>query len=922
MSRILRSTITTLTVWLGIFLSTGIHAMETVDYEAGTVIAFNSHASSLFMEIDTRDADKVISEYLEREDLWIDAGERKTVSPFNSYYQWQQLTVHNPSDEPLNMYLRHTEANLIKGQFLIIRDGEPPQRWQLGTHKPFSERPVIHPTYLIPFTLKAQESVTVLVGHNNVSMSRGAQIVDQQSFWIDSFKAAVGDGMYFGTALLIGFLVLLMYLGSRQPIYLYCCLMVLGNLLYQVTREGYAYQYLWPNWTAGQVNIVMVAMNFSTMAAILFSMDFLKLQSQTSNWLYHLSRMCLAWNLLLVGMIFVFPTDSVLSLVIANILITTFYYAIVWTYSINLSIKGSKRATFYSVAWLAYFLPNVIATAYALIWPDQRTPIWAMSRNGELLFAITLYAALLLEFRRAQVTSRTSRLEARAKNQFLTTISHELRTPLNGVLGSAELLQTTALNPTQKHYTDIISSSGTTLLTLINDTLDLAKFNEKALVLEKTPFRLDRVLAECAATFLPEMNKKRLPMYQSLDPQLPLHYIGDEHRLRQVLFNLLSNAMKFTDSGSVQVKVSGENTSGSAARLTLQVIDTGIGISEKSIEKIFEPFSQAEDSTTREYGGSGLGLPICKSIVDKMNGNISVTSTPGQGSEFTVQIDLEIDNARETKRLETLKKLAGMRILFLTDAEGAINALSPNFERWGIEVDTVADDMRSARSRLHSKHYDAVMAFFVMPQNDPLEKLRSLEIDTVLMHHNNIDLESVDWTHRLIDLPVPAGIQDIANTLIRLRESQSMATPDANSEPLLANGNGNGNGNVTVLVAEDNTTNQMVAVGMLEHLGLKADAADNGKIACEMAQHKPYDLILMDCDMPVMDGYAATRHILGLEQKTPLIVALTADAQQANIERCRNAGMSHILHKPLSIQELKDYLRDSAFIDNNQDNTL
>jgi signal transduction histidine kinase/DNA-binding response OmpR family regulator len=916
MKCIFRGTLAKLAIWLGICLSTGSHALEAVEYQPGAAINFNSHARTLFSDINTQDAGKVIAEYLEREELWTEPRGRKAASLFAPHYQWRQLTVRNPGNEPLDMYLRHAEANLVKGQFAILRNQQPPQQWQLGTHKPFSERPVVHLTYLIPFTLQPQESVTLLVGHTDVGISRGTQVVEQEQFWIDSSKVAVGDGMYFGTALLICFLVLLMYLGSRQVIYLYCCLIVLGNLMFQVAREGYAYQYLWPNWTTGQSDVVLIAMNLSTVAAILFSMELLKLRTQTGDWLYQISRICLVWNLLLVGMIIVFPADFILNWVIVNILITAVYYFIVWAYSINRSLKGSRRAAFYSVAWLAYFLPNVIATAYPLFWPDQATPMWAMSRNGELLFAITLYIALLLEFRRAQVTSQAGRLEARTKNRFLTAISHELRTPLNGVLGSAELLQTTELNPTQKHYTDIINSSGKTLLNLINDTLDLAKFNEKGLVLEKTPFRLDRMLAECAATFLPEMNKKRLPLYESLDPELPLHYIGDEHRLRQVLFNLLSNAMKFTDSGSIKVTVTGEHAQGTAAKITLRVKDTGIGIPEKSIDKIFEPFSQAEDSTARQYGGSGLGLPICKSIVDQMNGNITATSTPGQGSEFTVQIDLDVDSERETKRLETLNTLQGMRILFLTDAEGAIDALAPNFERWGVGLDAV-EDLRTARSRLHSKHYDAVMAFFVLPQVDPLEKLRSLETDTILMHHTNIDIEAANWSHRLIDLPVPAGIQDIANTLIRLKEAQAVNTPEVIPDTPPSDTDNS----LTVLVAEDNTTNQMVAVGMLEHLGLKADAADNGQIACEMAQQHHYDLILMDCDMPVMDGYDASRHILALEKKSPIIVALTADAQKANHERCKNAGMKHILHKPISIQELQDYLRESSFIEDAEELT-
>lgn len=893
-------------VWCALFGGVA-HALAPVDYHPGDVINFKSHALSLSAEIEVSDVSEILDQYIAQESRWVAPADRPRVSLFNSRYNWQRMDVRNASDDALDLYLRHKEPNLIAGQFAILKAGEAPQVYTLGTARPFAERPVLHRNFLVPFSLEPGETATLLAGYDGRSLLKSTEVSDVDTFWAQSETTLVGDGMYFGASLIVSMLIVLLFIGNRDPLYLYFYVIVFGNLAYVTIREGYAYQYLWPQWAGVNDELVLIAVHLSLIGAICFTRRFLGLDESKGAWLYHCSNIYLAWNLVLIALVPVLPMGIAVNAVIGNTLLIPVYYVLVWGYSLGRALTGERRALGYSIAWLLYFVPKLVSMLWSLVFPFETAPGWALSRNGELFFAMTLCLILLLEFRQNFIKTQARQAASEARTRFLTGVSHELRTPLNGVLGSAELLSESNLTPAQRHYTEIISNSGNVLLNLINDTLDLARYDEHEISLESVPFYLDRLLAECAANFLPEMARKKLPLFIEIAPDVPLRVVGDEFRLRQVLFNLLSNSIKFTRRGMVALRVSAEEGSGRSARLTFSVKDTGVGIAPEFLGKIFEPFNQGEASTTREFGGSGLGLAISRAIVEHMGGSITVNSQLGEGSEFVVRISLKINRSEEDKRLVRLQRLDGERLLLLSDFEGVFDSLLPHLRQWGVRFDLV-ENIQAARDKLALNQYDGMCAYYIHANEDNLEDVRALGLNTVLMHHSSLPFEPEQWAQKVVDLPAPSGVQDVADTLIEILGSAGKRSADmeGRGERRVFSGE-----EAAVLVVEDNSINQMVTAGMLEYLGLQPELAENGQDACQKALKKRYDLILMDCNMPVMDGYAAARRILALEHyPPPVIAALTADAQDETLVRCREAGMMRVLHKPLSVKELGEFLKE------------
>lgn len=904
----LRSRAAVSVVWLlcAVFTAAA-HALAPVDYRPGDIVNFQSHAQSLSAKVDVAGIADILDQHMARPDHWLAPDDRPRLALFGSRYNWQRLDVRNATSAPLDLYLRHSEPNLVAGQFAVLRAGEAPSLYAVGTDRPFDDRPVAHRNFLIPFSLAPGETVTLVAGYDGRTLLKSTEVLDVDTFWTQSETVLVGDGMYIGASLIVSLLVVLLFIGNRDPLYLYFYLIVFGNLAYVTIREGYAYQYLWPQWAGVNDELVLIAVHLSLVGAICFTRRFLRVSRTRSAWLYHFSNIYLGWNLVLMALVPVLPTEMAVNAVIGNVLLIPAFYFLVWGYSVGRALAGDKRALAYSVAWLVYFIPKLLSTAWSLAFPSETAPVWAQSRNGELFFAMTLCLILLLEFRQNFIKTQARQAASEARTRFLTGVSHELRTPLNGVLGSAELLSESSLSPAQRHYTEIISSSGNVLLNLINDTLDLARYDEHEISLESVPFNLDRLLAECSANFLPEMSRKKLPLFLDIGPEVPLRVVGDEFRLRQVLFNLLSNAIKFTRRGMVALRVSAREAGHRPAQVTFSVKDTGVGIAPGLLDKIFEPFNQGEASTSREFGGSGLGLAISRAIVEHMGGSITVNSQPGEGSEFVVTIPLKVDRNAEEQRVTRLLRLAGKRLLLLSDFEGVYDGLLPNLRHWGVEYELVAS-VQAAQDRLSLNHYDGMSAYLMHASEEDLEAVRALGINTVLMHHSSLPFDPADWDQKVVDLPVPAGVQDIADTLIEIvgHAGRQPADAGARSRRRVFSGD-----DAAVLVVEDNNINQMVTAGMLEYLGLHPELAENGQDACQKAAKKRYDLILMDCNMPVMDGYTAARRILALDHSPPpVIAALTADAQDGTLERCKAAGMRKVLHKPLSIKELGDFLSE------------
>jgi two-component system, sensor histidine kinase and response regulator len=517
------------------------------------------------------------------------------------------------------------------------------------------------------------------------------------------------------------------------------------------------------------------------------------------------------------------------------------------------------------------------------------------------LYAICGVSLDVTDLRRATAQAEESRDEALAQSQikgeFLATMSHEIRTPMNGVLGLASLLIGTDLRPDQRRYATGIHSAGKALLGVINDILDYSKIEAGKVQLDPADFDLAALLDETVALVRPAAEEKHLTLQARRGAGLPATVRGDGGRVRQVLLNLVGNAVKFTAQGSVTV-----HAAPAGPMVRFEVTDTGIGISPADAERLFEPFTQADASTTRTYGGTGLGLAISRQLTEAMGGTIGVTSEPGTGSTFWCEIPFE--PARGDAGT-TAPHAAGLRTL-VVGAGPDRAALEADLRRWDLGV-TTADTAAAALDQLRDaarlgRPYDVLLLDAQPGDVDTVGLARTVAADPAIPAVQVVVLNTpAGHDDAAIHLPTPVHRSDLYDLLaqsIAAVVPVPTATPPARTAPA---------GRGTVLLVEDNDINQMVAVGVLASLGYQADVAGDGVQACEMAAARSYDAILMDCRMPRMDGFTATAQLRDREvrdgTRTP-IIAMTASALVADRERCLAAGMDDYLAKPVNPAEL------------------
>ena len=557
----------------------------------------------------------------------------------------------------------------------------------------------------------------------------------------------------------------------------------------------------------------------------------------------------------------------------------------------------------------------------SLLWVELNAHIQDYQGNKQKIIEGSLKdITTRLEKEEAQRQQKVAEAASLAKSKFLANMSHEIRTPLNAVMGLTDLLSRTDMTSNQQGYLRKIKIASKTLLSVINDILDFSKIEAGRLTLEKTNFSLHEVMANLSEMFAHKAHEKDLELIIHIDETTPGALVGDPVRLGQILINLVDNAIKFTEKGEIVIHVAPMEkhvSSQDTIRLDFSVSDTGIGIPEDRISRLFQSFSQADNSTTREYGGTGLGLAICRKLTQLMDGDIALTSKPGKGSTFSFTITLERQPEKNQITMIPPRDLRGLRVLIVDDNHTALEILSSAIRSFKMEAQT-ASSGKEAIEILKNSHqlFDLVLMDWKMPQLNGIETARHIKSHLKLERVPIICMVSAHGREDLIQysgkgfldafLHKPVNLSLLFDTIMELFGRHDAVVGNSSIQkmeiPVKKHSQLKGK---KILLVEDNEINQEIALEWLRTVGMEVRVAHNGKEALDRLEtHCPH-AVLMDIQMPVMDGFEATRQIRAQSRFKDLpVIAMTAHALKGDRERCISAGMSDHIPKPIDPEKL------------------
>lgn len=818
--------------------------------------------------------------------------------------------------------------DLVELYLVRKKDGEiSVTEMKTGDEEVFSRRPLAHRHFLFPLSMHPREELTLFLKINNKgSVQVPLHLWQREAFVDHDQQRTLVTGLYYGIMLIMVFYNLFICVITRSLSYLYYVFFVASFALYRFSYDGFAFQYLWPNFERLHYVSSVVFMCLAALTACLFAKRFLHLKEKIPVANHLLSAVAVICGIsIFVALMGHTRPVAQMFVFLALCFVPTILYS-----GIRLSLQRDRAAIYFSVAWIMLLL-GIILFALNKVGIFPRTFLTEFGIQVGSVIEVTLLsialAARINDLRRrealAEHEAALAKSESKAKSEFLATMSHEIRTPMNGVLGMVDLMRDTRMDNQQQRYIDTIYSSGSALLTIINDILDYSKINAGQMDIESIDFELDTLIDECIGIFSLNAEQKNLDFAYRIDPEVPRFIAGDPLRLRQVLVNLLSNAFKFTERGRIQIAVELVEVN-ERKLLKFSVKDSGIGLSKDQQQKIFNSFEQASSDTSRKYGGTGLGLAICKQLTQLMGGDIGVDGEIGKGSTFwfTIMPATPSTSEEATSFLALKQALVGKKVGLYVPNQSGFMQLQCQLDRLGVQsshVNLSYETLQEADINPLLAPYDAVIADLTAMGNIDLVRKFNKSAHWILLGNRTEVSQLQDLgLANLSVLEKPIVTRELVKTFVSLFSLDVFKSSEVKDEPSSFS-------ELKVLVAEDNKTNQLVVRGMLNRLGVEPHLVVDGLEAIEYVERayrlaqkgegRCYDLVLMDCEMPRKNGYEATQDIraqLKEWQDHPdlIIIALTAHTMQEPLQEAIDSGMDDYLIKPINYQDLTSKLAE------------